>query len=214
MARPRPPCRPPPAPPSELHWYQRAHAECAANARRALPERALALATAEAASRRASGAGLAPPDPLLDRVLTHAEQKKLLLPLLRLRQACCHPQVGASGLRGGGGGGGGGSGAPSAPMSMGEILGVLTSKARTEAEEAQRAVIHALNGLAGLMLIEVVGGGAAAAGVPGRESLRRGSGLSALSCGALPAPDKAARPTLPCRARRRRRWTCTARRSR
>jgi hypothetical protein len=40
-------------------------------------------------------------------------------------------------------------------MSMSEILSVLTSKARTEAEEAQRAVIHALNGLAGLMLIEV-----------------------------------------------------------
>lgn len=71
-----------------------------------------------------------------------------------------HPpptQVGAGGLRGGGGGGS--SGAPSAPMSMGEILGVLTGKARTEAEEAQRAVIHALNGLAGLMLIEVRGAG-------------------------------------------------------
>ena len=81
-----------PAP--ERHWYQRAHSECAANARRALPERALALAAAEGASRRASGAGLPLADPLLDRVLTHSEQKKLLLPLLRLRQACCHPQVG------------------------------------------------------------------------------------------------------------------------
>lgn len=40
---------------------------------------------------------------------------------------------------------------------MGEILGVLTGKARTEAEEAQRAVIHALNGLAGLVLLEVRG---------------------------------------------------------
>ncbi|GBF99704.1 hypothetical protein Rsub_12416 [Raphidocelis subcapitata] len=141
----------------ERHWYQRAHAECAANARRALPERALALASAEDAARRASGAGgsAAPPapDPLLDRPLTHSEQKKLLLPLLRLRQACCHPQVGAGGLRGGGGGGPSG-GAPSAPLSMAEILGVLTGKARTEAEEAQRAVVHALNGLAGLMLIE------------------------------------------------------------
>jgi hypothetical protein len=83
--------------PVERHWYQRAHAECAANARRALPERALALASAEDAARRASSAGVgaAPPpsDPLLDRPLTHGEQKKLLLPLLRLRQACCHPQA-------------------------------------------------------------------------------------------------------------------------
>jgi len=29
----------------------------------------------------------------LDRPLTQQETKKLMLPLLRLRQACCHPQV-------------------------------------------------------------------------------------------------------------------------
>jgi len=144
----------PPTNQIERHWYQRAHADCAANARRALPDRALALASAES-GRAGSGASGGADDPVLDRLLTHSEQKKLLLPLLRLRQACCHPQVGAGGLRGGGGG----DGALSAPMSMGEILEVLTSKARTEAEEAQRAVIHALNGLAGLMLIEVRCGG-------------------------------------------------------
>jgi hypothetical protein len=39
-------------------------------------------------------------------------------------------------------------------MSMGEVLGVLTSKAVTEAEEAQRALIGACNGLAALDMIE------------------------------------------------------------
>ncbi len=41
-----------------------------------------------------------------------------------------------------------------APMTMDEILGVLITKAKTEAEEAQRSLIAALNGLAALMLVE------------------------------------------------------------
>ena len=44
--------------------------------------------------------------------------------------------------------------AAKAPMSMGEILEVLLSKARVEAEDAQRVLLGALNGLAALMLLE------------------------------------------------------------
>ena len=39
-------------------------------------------------------------------------------------------------------------------MSMGQILDVLLSKARLEAEDAQRVLLGALNGLAALMLLE------------------------------------------------------------
>lgn len=39
-------------------------------------------------------------------------------------------------------------------MSMGEILDVLVSKARLEAEDAQRLLLGALNGLAALMLLD------------------------------------------------------------
>ncbi len=39
------------------------------------------------AAGRAAGGGQG------DRQLTVREEKKLLAPLLRLRQACCHPQV-------------------------------------------------------------------------------------------------------------------------
>ena len=41
-----------------------------------------------------------------------------------------------------------------APMTMDEILEVLTNKARIEAEDAQRVLLAALNGLAALMLLE------------------------------------------------------------
>lgn len=58
----------------------------------------------------------------------------------------CFIQVGAGGLK---------ALVPQqAPMTMDEILGVLVSKAHTEAEEGQRLLISALNGLAGLMLLQ------------------------------------------------------------
>lgn len=55
-------------------------------------------------------------------------------------------QVGAGGIKS--------LAAAKAPMSMGEILEVLLSKARLEAEDAQRVLLGALNGLAALMLLE------------------------------------------------------------
>jgi E3 ubiquitin-protein ligase SHPRH len=47
-----------------------------------------------------------------DRPLTHKEAAKLLNHLLRLRQACCHPQVGSAGIRS----------LQRSPMTMDEIL--------------------------------------------------------------------------------------------
>ena len=52
------------------------------DARSLLPAHALAASAAGEAAR------------LSDRRLTRREEAKLLAPLLRLRQACCHPQVG------------------------------------------------------------------------------------------------------------------------
>jgi E3 ubiquitin-protein ligase SHPRH len=51
-------------------------------------------------------------DASYDPFITHAEAGKLLNTLLKLRQACCHPQVGSSGLRS----------LQQSPMTMDEIL--------------------------------------------------------------------------------------------
>ena len=62
----------------ERHFYTRQHAECSNRAKSAI--------SAEVLSQAAQGLAE-------ERRLTAAEEKKLLFPLLRLRQACCHPQV-------------------------------------------------------------------------------------------------------------------------
>jgi SNF2 family DNA or RNA helicase len=54
-------------------------------------------------------------DASTDPLITHAEAAKLLNSLLKLRQACCHPQVGSSGLRS----------LQQSPMTMEEILMVV-----------------------------------------------------------------------------------------
>lgn len=51
-------------------------------------------------------------DTLSDEFITHGEAAKLFNSLLKLRQACCHPQVGSSGLRS----------LQQSPMTMEEIL--------------------------------------------------------------------------------------------
>uniref|UniRef100_A0A0D9X2Z0 RING-type domain-containing protein n=1 Tax=Leersia perrieri TaxID=77586 RepID=A0A0D9X2Z0_9ORYZ len=76
--------------------------------------------------------------------LSNDDIAKLLVPLLKLRQACCHPQVGSSGL----------CSLQRSPLSMGEILQVLIGKAKIEGEEELRKTVVALNGLAGLAVIE------------------------------------------------------------
>ncbi|KAL6785091.1 hypothetical protein ACKKBG_A02395 [Auxenochlorella protothecoides x Auxenochlorella symbiontica] len=115
--------------PIEAHFYARQHADCLQRARGALPRAAL----------EPGGSG---PE---DRLLTAREEKRVLLPLLRLRQACCHPQVGTGGMRS--------LALHRVPMSMHDVLDVMISKQRIEAEDAQRLLLAALNGLAGLQLL-------------------------------------------------------------
>ena len=102
-------------------------------------------------------------DDASDRRLTADESRRVLAPLLRLRQACNHPQAGTHGVRGlakGGAARGDGihSSAPigaggihsGAIMSMPQIHAVLIEKQRVEAEEAQRLVAFTLNASAGV----------------------------------------------------------------
>ncbi len=62
----------------ERHFYSRQHTECSLRASSTIPAQLLSQAAQGLAGQRR---------------LTPAEEKKLLFPLLRLRQACCHPQV-------------------------------------------------------------------------------------------------------------------------
>ncbi|XP_024403200.1 uncharacterized protein [Physcomitrium patens] len=86
----------------------------------------------------------APSEELEDRLLSNKEAEKLLDQLRCLRQACVHPQVGSAGIRS----------LQRSPMTMDEILEVLVDKAKLEAEDAQRSLFGALNGLAGLAIID------------------------------------------------------------
>ncbi|CAH1800276.1 unnamed protein product [Owenia fusiformis] len=74
----------------------------------------------------------------LDRYTMH----QLLLPLVKLRQACCHPQA----VRG--------EFLPihKSMMTMEELLKQLTKKTKTECEEAHRQIVAAHNGLAALYI--------------------------------------------------------------
>ncbi|XP_057541140.1 uncharacterized protein LOC130818900 isoform X2 [Amaranthus tricolor] len=118
----------------EDHFYQRQHETCVHFAREVLER-----FKSEIQKRECSDALLSVSDPSI----THLEAEKLLNSLLKLRQACCHPQVGGSGLRS----------LQSSPMTMDEILSVLISKTKIEGEEALRKVVSSLNGLAGIEII-------------------------------------------------------------
>lgn len=84
-------------------------------------------------------------DEALTTLLTARQARRLLEPLVKLRQACCHPQVGEGGLKTARSG--------ATPMTMGEVLRAMIGKARVDAEEAQRALAGSCNGLAAVSLI-------------------------------------------------------------
>lgn len=115
--------------PIEAHFYWRQHDRCARKAMEVMSKSSRSNENQEISR---------------DRVLTHAEAAKVLNPLLSLRQACCHPQIGSSGLRS----------LQKSPMNMQEVLEVLIEKAKTEGEDAQRNLLGALNGMAALAILE------------------------------------------------------------
>ncbi|KDP21632.1 hypothetical protein JCGZ_03303 [Jatropha curcas] len=121
----------------EEHFYQRQHETCVSYAREvieSLRDDILERGVPGCSSLDASA----------DHFITHADAAKLLNSLLKLRQACCHPQVGSSGLRS----------VQQSPMTMEEILMVLIGKTKIEGEEALRKLVVALNALAGIAIIE------------------------------------------------------------
>ncbi|QCE00806.1 E3 ubiquitin-protein ligase SHPRH [Vigna unguiculata] len=123
--------------PVEEHFYQRQHETCVRDAHEvieSLRNDILNRKGPDAISLQSSS------DPLI----THNEAGKLLNALLKLRQACCHPQVGSSGLRS----------LQQTPMTMEEILMVLISKTKIEGEEALRKLVIALNALAAIAAIQ------------------------------------------------------------
>lgn len=109
--------------PVEGHFYHRQHEVCSQDA--LLRLRKISDWTLKLGS--------------LDRRTVHT----ILAPLLRLRQACCHPQA----VRG--------EFLPlqKSTMTMEELLKSLQKKCRSECEEAHRQLVCALNGLAGIHII-------------------------------------------------------------
>ncbi|XP_058110678.1 uncharacterized protein LOC131253624 isoform X2 [Magnolia sinica] len=121
--------------PIEAHFYQRQHETCVSCAHEVIES------IKDDIHKRDVQSGS---DGSSDPFLGHNEASKLMHSLLKLRQACCHPQVGSSGVRS----------LQQAPMTMEEILEVLVGKAKIEGEEALRRVVVALNGLAGIAALE------------------------------------------------------------
>lgn len=123
--------------PIEEHFYERQHETCANFAHEVIQIFKDDILKQQVTGTKSSGA-------TSDLYVTQAEAARLLNSLLKLRQACCHPQVGSSGLRS----------LQQSPMSMDEILSVLVGKTKVEGEEALRKTVVALNGLAGVAVIK------------------------------------------------------------
>ncbi|KAJ6297117.1 hypothetical protein OIU78_022778 [Salix suchowensis] len=121
----------------EKHFYQMQHETCVSYAREVIGS-----FKDDIVKRKVPGCVSS--DSSTDPLITHAEAAKLLNSLLKLRQACCHPQVGSSGLRS----------LQQSPMTMEEILMVLVGKTKIEGEEALRKLVVALNALAGIAILE------------------------------------------------------------
>ena len=155
----------------------------------AAPSSSSSSAAATPAEAAGSGHQLLPPAEswLLGGLpVTRQEADRVLGPLLRLRMAVVHPQIGVAvpgagrgGRRAGGAGGGagrpiGGRGALLTASSafsqqqlgqvksMAQVLEEMLNKARVDCEDAQRSISFSLNGLAGLHWLQ--GDTAAAAG--------------------------------------------------
>lgn len=116
----------------EEHFYQKQHETCVTYA-----HQIISSCKNDIHQRKSS-------DTSCSDSLSRTEVEKLLFPLLKLRQACCHPQVGSYGL----------CSLQRSPLTMEEILDVLIGKAMVEGEEALRIIVVALNGLAGIAIIE------------------------------------------------------------
>jgi len=110
----------------EAHWYSQQYTLC--------------LSAANSALRRYRDH----PD---DASVDPQNAFNVMMPLLRLRQACDHPQAGSHGLAGGIRSG-------ANVLTMDEISEKLVERARIAAEESQRLVAFTLNALAGLAWIE------------------------------------------------------------
>ncbi|GFY84449.1 RING-finger, DEAD-like helicase, PHD and SNF2 domain-containing protein [Actinidia rufa] len=123
--------------PIEEHFYQRQHETCVDYAREVIES------FKDDIFKRTTTGSMSS-DAASDPFITHVEAAKLLNSLLKLRQACCHPQVGSSGLRS----------LQQSPMTMDEILSVLVGKIKVEGEDALRKAVVALNGLAGVAIIK------------------------------------------------------------
>lgn len=113
----------------ERHFYKQQHQECYEAAVAALPRGAITGAAGES-------------DP--DRPLGPRAAAKIFAKLLRLRQACCHPQVGSQGIKS----------LSHKRLSMEEILDMMIEKAKVDAEDTLRVVIFCLNGLASVFQLE------------------------------------------------------------
>jgi E3 ubiquitin-protein ligase SHPRH len=77
--------------------------------------------------------------------ISQSDMKKLIYSLLRLRQVCCHPQLGSrTGFQS----------LQKCTMSMTQLLDQLVVRARVECEESQRLVIMNSHGLAAVHIID------------------------------------------------------------
>ena len=116
----------------ERHFYKQQHQECYDVAMAALP-RGTVLSSLETSEEE-------------DQTLGPRAAKRIFAKLLRLRQACCHPQVGSQGIRS--------LSQTAKPLSMDEILDMLIAKAKVDAEDELRILIFCLNGLASIFQLE------------------------------------------------------------
>ncbi|KAL2642434.1 hypothetical protein R1flu_010021 [Riccia fluitans] len=130
--------------PTEAYFYQQQHEKCALKARDVLQKYGKQLEEAPGTdSNKTSSVVKSMRD--ADTPLPQAAATLLANSLRQLRQACCHPQVGSSGI---------GSLQQRRPMTMKSILQKLLNQAKRTAGEAQRNLIAAWNGLAGLAIID------------------------------------------------------------